>query len=445
MPLVYYAPHRIASPAAFAMDYGGSTQAAVSAIAGAACWLEQAGWSISAAGSAFATAQFNFPSGVSPQAAAYCVIDGIAYLAVTGGSPGHPTLYGGTVTIPLGADSDDAVTANLFAAAVTLFSQWTATPTMTGAAAFTLGLVAKTAGPAANASVMTYNPAYCVLTTPPWGGADQWLSAASPNGSRLEVSLAAYLPGYEGATYLIVTTLFPGTTTPVVKSFNCSAGWNFWADDFSLALWMSGTVDQGIPNGLDFYYAGVAREVSIASNIEWPGVYSAFLHCDSAQTLIGANNASAADLFGTVSSYPATGPQSFALAAPASYAYEIDGKGAVDPTPPGLPLIIPARLGLACPPGTYHTPIDEWPSGQIFLLGQLYDGIVLTAQYALGATIGYNSLRWVCLLAQPGASLFVCTGAVAANSAVVPWTDETGTGGTPGSGGAGGPFPNYAF
>jgi hypothetical protein len=24
---------------------------------------------------------------------------------------------------------------------------------------------------------------------------------------------------------------------------------------------------------------------------------------------------------------------------------------AVDPTPPGLPLIIPARLGLACPPG----------------------------------------------------------------------------------------------
>jgi hypothetical protein len=424
--VAYYGTHVKMSPAPFAMDYGGSTAAAVTQIG---AWLALAGWT--ASGGVPATATIQFPFGVGAEA--YLSIDGISYTAVSGGTPGSPTLVGSAVTIPLGGDLFDTVTANLFAAAVTLFSQWNATVTMTGASSFTLNLAAQTGGTAANASVIVCNEAYCVLSTVPWGGSVQYLSAPSINGEQIGVGLAAYTPGYEGGVYLVVTTTYPGATPqPMTVCWcNCSGGWNFWADDYSMCLWMTGSVDVGVPNGRGFIYSGVSRDCRLDYYLGPPEYWPAFTTWDSLRTLLSQSGNGAAEMNGALYSAPSP----FAVAVPNAGGYELDGKAAVNPIVGGLgsvPLVMQARLGL--PYGGY-----------MWLVGWLWDAIVVTAQYALGAFIGYDSKQWVCLLTQPGASLFLQTGAAAADSAVVPWPDECDAGSAPPTipGGAAG-IGNYA-
>ena len=406
--VAYYAPHIKMSPAAFAMDYGGSTAAAVTQIT---AWLADAGWT--ASGGVPATATIQFPSGVSAEP--YLSIDGISYTAVSGGTPGSPTILGSAVTIPLGGDLADTVTANLFAAAVTLFSQWNAAVVMTGASSLTLNLTAKTPGTGANGSVIACDEAYCVLSTAPWGGAVNWLSALSINSERIGVSLAAYTPGYEGGVYLVVTTTYPGAIPQptTVCWCNCSGGWNFWADDYSMCLWMTGTVDVGVPNGRDFIYSGVSRDCRVEYLVS-PAYWPAFTTWDANRTLLSQSGNGAAEWNGVIYSTP----NPFAVACPNESAYELDGKAAVDPIVAGagsVPLVMAARLGL--PYG-----------GGMWMVGWLWDAIVVTAQYTLGTLIGYDSQQWICMLTQPGASLFLRTGVILGDSALVPWPDECDAG-----------------
>ena len=250
-----------------------------------------------------ATATIQFPSGVSAEP--YLSIDGISYTAVSGGTPGSPTILGSAVTIPLGGDLADTVTANLFAAAVTLFSQWNAAVVMTGASSFTLNLTAKTPGTGPNGSVIVCNEAYCVLSTVPWGGAVNWLSALSINSERIGVSLAAYTPGYEGGVYLVVTTTYPGAIPQptTVCWCNCSGGWNFWADDYSMCLWMTGTVDVGVPNGRDFIYSGVSRDCRVEYLVP-PAYWPAFTTWDPLRTLLSQSGNGAAEWNGVIYSTP---------------------------------------------------------------------------------------------------------------------------------------------
>src|ERR1019366_7080016 len=86
-----------------------------------------------------------------------------------------------------------------------------------------------------------------------------------------------------------------------------------------------------------------------------------------------------------------------------SSGYEIDAKCAVDPvssSPPGPAMAIPARLGL---PGAISAPTDS-----VFVVGWLYDAMVITAEYALGSQVPYDGYTWIAMLAQPGATLFLC-------------------------------------
>lgn len=440
--LVYYAPNKVVSPAPFPMDVAGTTAAAVSNIE---AMLASVGWSRTSGGS-YATATFNFPFGLPglSYGAWSCSIDGIAFCTASGGIPGAWSLSDGLVTVFLGSDAgDDAYAATVFAAAVTANSIWNATPAMGGGGDpgnFALDLTAKAIGPAANNSVLGYNAANCTVGQPPGGGANQWISAGSPCGSQLAVSLAPVVDLGLGA--LQIVTLYPGGRT-YTWLLACCASWNFWADDFSLALWITpGASTEGTGNHT-FYYAGVPRNCQVSWGMPPPGgVSSAFTHWDPQQQLVANFNPGVAELDGYF--YNPPGTQNFAVAAPMpapTYnAVELDAKSAVDPVVAiGVPIVLPARIGLPWPGGYGGAPT-------FYVVGWLYDAMVLTAQYALNSTVEYDGYVWVCLLSQPGASMFVCTPtATASASTAIPWLDECGAGGAPSAGGSGGAVNNYAF
>jgi hypothetical protein len=163
--------------------------------------------------------------------------------------------------------------------------------------------------------------------------------------------------------------------------------------------------------------------------LPYGGISQAFAHWDPNQTLIANYTPGVDELNGVFT----TGVPNCAIAAPSIASYELDGKGAVDPIVSGhvgLPILLPARLGLPFP-GGYGGAITT------YVVGQLYDAFVACAQYPLGTVIPYDGHQWIAMLSQPGATLFLCSATAAGGPyAVVPWTSEIGAGGDPGGGGA---------
>src|ERR1039458_3313231 len=421
MPLVYYSSQRVTSPAPFPMDVGGTTAAAVNAIGGL---LSEAGWIQGPyPGGSYATASFSFPFSIvgwEGLGISLCEIDALWFQAVTGSGPA--TLSGGVGSVPVVLNGDGSVnepaSMAALAAGVELFTQWNAVVVGT----YYLNLTAKNPGPAANASTMGYNGAQCVLESGPIGGAWSWLSQTNPSGSQVALTLIA--GGASGAFVenLQIVMTFPGPPAGPQPTYTwilgAKARWQFWANPYSLAFWVDPTdnIDEaGDPYTYQsFFFAGVPRNCQVTYGaVPGGGISQAFAHWDPAQTLVANYNPGVAELNGNFY-HPGPGSLNCSIAAPVANGYEIDGKAAVDPIPSGqvgLPIIIPARLGLPFP-GGYGGAITT------YVVGWLYDSMVATAQYPLGTTIAYDGHVWVALLAQAGATLFLCL--PASESAEIP-------------------------
>src|ERR1019366_799464 len=298
-----------------------------------------------------------------------------------------------------GSSVDQAASMAALAAAIQLFTQWDAAI----GGSYTLTLTAKVAGTAANYSAMDYNGAQCVLMSGPSGGAWQWISASGLYGAQLAVTLVAQpVPGHAYAN-LQIDVLYPGGTT-YTWTLGCRARYQFWANEYSLAFWCDPVDDvvEALSGGVaayhSFFYAGIPRQCDLVYEFP-PTAGSAFSHWDPARTLVANYNPGVDVLNG---SYGAFTGLNFALAVPVA-SYEIDAKCAVDPvssSPPGPAMAIPARLGL---PGAISAPTDS-----VFVVGWLYDAMVITAEYALGSQGPYDGYTWIAMLAQPGATLFLC-------------------------------------
>jgi hypothetical protein len=147
----------------------------------------------------------------------------------------------------------------------------------------------------------------------------------------------------------------------------------------------------------------VLKQCALDYGASAPTVGSAFTHWDPARALAATYYDGPACLNG----YAGAFDTNFALAVPVANGMEIDGKGANDPVPSGqqgLPIVIPARLAL--PFAGVENGVMQ--TDYFFLVGWLFDAMVATAQYPLGSIVQYDGHHWIAMLAQPGATLFVC-------------------------------------
>jgi len=392
------------------MDVGGSTFAAVRAIADPGGYLAQAGWWQTGQGT-YASAAGAYTNGGLAGASVGEVlgsIDGIEYQC---GAPGPlpVSLSGDVLSVPLvyngDGSIDSAASAANFAACIQTFSQWNAAIVPVGGSNFDLNLTAKLPGPAANYSVI--GPGYggiCAYLGNPWGGAWQWKSAFGLYGAQIGVTLIAPPLG-SSLNNLQIVLAYPGGTT-YTWTMAARARYQFWADDYSLCFWLYPADDvsedgDGHPDST-FFYAGVLKQCALDYGASAPTVGSAFTHWDPARALAATYYDGPACLNG----YAGAFHTNFALAVPVANGMEIDGKGANDPVPTGqqgLPIVIPARLGL--PFAGVENGVMQ--TDYFFLAGWPFDAMVATAQYPLGSIVQYDGHHWVAMLAQPGATMFL--------------------------------------
>jgi hypothetical protein len=404
--LVYYAPDRARSKRPFPMDSNATTLAAVSLIADDGGLLDQAGWSKNAGGSSYAMADIYCPLGFE-LTSNFCMVDGAVYQIVPSGGSIAEAGPGGPVTVPQVLNFDlslnEAATAANLALAITTFSQFNAVAAGAGTS-WNMELTAKNPGPGANLSDIE---GYGAVTSAagPSGGAWQWLSQTNPVGSQIGILLSA--AGYSSANLCIEQQYIgipasgptPVYTTTYYLAFR--AQWQFRADSYSLAFWVAPDEDEGLHAGdgngdNNFYYGGVPRHCEVTFGAEpTGGVSSAFAYWGTRAAFNSPGNGASLFMGDFVTGNPSGG--GFSLAAPVSNGMPNCGKD-------GGPLIVEAHFGL------------PYTTGEMKLVGWLYDAIIVCDQYPLdsgpaspdGTYVSYDGHQWVAMLAQAGATLFLC-------------------------------------
>jgi len=394
------------------MDVGGSTFAAVRAIADPGGYLAQAGWWQTGQG-VYATASGSYPGGLGVVSIGTVLgtIDGVLYQVGAAG-PLPTILVGDVLSVPVALAGDgsinSAASAANFAACVQLFSQWNAVITPVGGFGgngFNLNLTAKLPGPAANYSAMASGAGMiCAGLGGACGGAWQWKSAFGLYGAQIGVTLIAPPLG-SSLNNLQIVLAYPGGTT-YTWTMAARARYQFWVDDYSLCFWLYPADDvsedgDSHPDST-FFYAGVPRQCALDYGASAPTVGYAFTHWDPARALAATYYDGPACLNG----YAGTFDTNFALAVPVANGMEIDGKGANDPVPSGqqgLPIVIPARLAL--PFAGVENGVMQ--TDYFILVGWPFDAMVATAQYPLGSIVQYDGHHWIAMLAQAGATMFL--------------------------------------
>jgi hypothetical protein len=406
-PMVYYAATRVHSKSPFPMETNSTTVAAMEMLANTGGLLAQAGWTINPPGSSYCTADIFVPFGFG-LSASFCLVDGVVYQIVAGGGPPLEDGPGGPVAVGqiLNLDStvNQAATAANLALAITTYSQFNAVAVPDGLY-WNIVMTAKVPGPVANWSDIEASPGN--LATNNQNGAWQWLSAPNSVGSQIGVTLST--EGYGSANlhvqqqYIGSAALLPvGYTPPPYSSgyyLAQRAQWQFWADQYSLAFWVSPAEDEGGhagdgSGGNNFYYAGVPQQCAVEyDTLPSEGISSAFAYWGNRATFNEPGNG--ASLFNGQFVTANIGGAGFSIVAPSTYAGSpLCGKA-------GGPLITEARVGL------------PYSTGEMKLVGFLYDAMVVCDGYGLSATspdgtyVEYAGHIWVALIAQGGATLFL--------------------------------------
>lgn len=410
--IVQYATKSV-HPAPFPMDYSYSTLRAVDALAGDGGSLEKAGWTRN--GGTRATVTIHFPFGIigfSGSPAYLCEIPEfapgapwpspiwyVAYIPVPGSVPPignvavifvvYTVLLDGTIVV------DQPASFASMAAIITNGQTWDAAVTApVSGSDWVITLTAKHPGTIYNYLPFNFNGVNAVITFGPAGGGWTWQSQPNSCGSTMQVGLtAAGGNPTAGNANLVVTLLFPRGTV-FVWFLGFRARWQFWANEYSFCFFVD-PADDITESGFDatpshnFLYAGVPKNV----DLDGAPSSSAFAIYDSARALNVTGGQAACELNGVFWNV-AFSDNSFAVVVPYTASLPLTGKSAQ--------LMTAARCAL--PVAAAST---GFPNGQVYLVGFLFDAVVVTKQYVLGSLIRYDGRIWKAMLTQAGASLFI--------------------------------------